>query len=63
MDKSKEITKFGIMALVFVAFYFLTGNENAVGNTITSIVLVAFATMLTWSIIREQQKKGRLKAQ
>ena len=63
MEKSKEIVKFSIMALVFVVFYFFTGNENAINNTVTSIILVGVATVITWSVIREQQKKGRLKAQ
>ena len=62
MDKSKEIMKFAIMALVFVVFYFFTGNENAINNTVTSIILVGVATVITWSVIREQQRKGRIKA-
>ena len=63
MEKSKEIVKFSIMALVFIVFYFLTGDENAINNTLTSIILVGVATVITWSVIREQQRKGRIKAQ
>lgn len=62
MDKSKEIMKYSIVALVFVIFYFMTGAENAVGNTMTSVILVLIASVISWAVIREQQNKGKLKA-
>ena len=62
MDKSKEVMKYAVMALVFVGFYFLTGNTDVVGSTMVSIILVLLASVITWAIIREQQKKGKLKA-
>lgn len=61
MDKSNKLMYFSILALVFVVFYFFTGSENAVGDTLKSIVLVGIASILTWAVIREQQKRGRLK--
>ena len=62
MDKSKEVLKYSVMALVFVGFYFLTGNTDVVGSTMVSIILVFIASVIAWGIIREQQKKGSLKA-
>lgn len=62
MDKSKEVMKYAVMALVFVTFYFLMGNEDAIGSTMVSIILVLTATVITWAIIREQRKKGAIKA-
>lgn len=62
MDKSGKIMSFGILALVFVIYYFFTGQEDAVGETIKSILLVGVATVITWAIIREQQKRGKMKA-
>lgn len=68
MDKSNKIIFFAITALVFVTFYvasglfYGTGTERAIEDTIQSIVLVGVATVLTWAVIREQQKRGRLKS-
>lgn len=61
MDKSNKLIYFSILALVFVIFYFMTGSEDAVSNTLQSVVLVGIATIITWVVIREQQKQGRLK--
>lgn len=63
MDKSQKLTGFGIMALVFVVYYYLSGSQDAIGSTLISIVLVGFASVLTHFIIREQRKKGRISAQ
>ena len=62
LDKSKEIMKYSIVALVFVIFYFVTGVEDAVGNTMQSVILVFIAGAISWAVIREQRKKGALKA-
>lgn len=63
MDKSNKIIYFSILALVFVIFYVVTGDDNAVSNTLQSVILVGVATFITWAVIREQQKRGRLKSQ
>ena len=60
VEISKEIMKYSVMALVFVGFYFLTGESDVVTSTMTSVVLVLVASIVTWGIIREQKKKGKL---
>ena len=62
MEISKEVLKYSVMALVFVGFYFIVGEDDVVGSTMTSVILVLFASIVAWGIIREQQKKGRLSA-
>lgn len=59
MDKSGKIMSFGILALVFVVYYFVTGNQDAVGETFKSMILVAVATIITWAVIREQKHRGK----
>ena len=59
MEKSNKLIYFATLALVFVLYYFFTGSEDAVGNTINSVVLVGIASILSWMAIREQKKKGR----
>lgn len=60
MEMSKKLIYFSTLALVFVVYNFLIGSDDAIGNTITSVVLVGLASILTWAVIREQRKKGRL---
>lgn len=62
VDKSKEVVKYSIMALVFVVWYYLTGSENAIENTMHSVVLVVIASVIAFLVIKEQKKKGRLQA-
>lgn len=60
MDKSNKLLYFAMLSLVFVIFYYMTGSEDAVGNTMQSIVLVGVATLMTWQITREMKKRGKL---
>ena len=62
MEKSKEVVKYSVLALVFVVWYYLTGSENAIENTMQSIILVAIASAITFIVIRDQKKKGKLQA-
>ena len=62
MDKSQKLMYFSILALVFVIYYFVTGSQDTVGDTLKSVVLVGVATILTWAVIREQRKRGKLQA-
>lgn len=62
MDKSNKIMGFGMLALVFVIYYAIDGSEDVVSDTLKSILLVGFASIVTWAIIREQQKRGSLKS-
>ena len=63
MDKSNKLIYFALMSLVFVVYYFFTGSQDAVGNTFKSMILVGIASVLTWAVIREQKKRGRIQAQ
>lgn len=60
MEKSNKLTYFAITALVFVIYHVIMGSENAVSDTLQSVLLVGLASVLTWAVIREQKKKGRL---
>jgi hypothetical protein len=60
MDKSNKMMYFAFLALVFVGYYFVTGSQDAVGDTLKSVLLVGLASVLTYAVIREQKKRGRM---
>lgn len=60
MDKSNKLISVAMMALVFLLYNVATGSGDAIGDTFKSLILVGSAMILTWLVIREQKKRGRM---
>lgn len=60
MDKSNKLISVAMMALVFLLYNVAIGSGDAIGDTFKSLILVGSAMILTWLVIREQKKRGRM---